>query len=130
MKLYLYLQFCMVVKLDLSNRGKTKEWGCSSRIFGPKREEVMGGWRKLRKSELHKLYSSLNIRVIKPRRMRWVGMQHAWYSWEIHIKFLPESLKADHLEDMAPKIHSFTHHKQIKIQTASMLFTCISVLKI
>jgi hypothetical protein len=43
------------------------------RIFGPKREED-GSWRKLHNDELHSLYSSLNIlRVIKSRRMRWVG---------------------------------------------------------
>jgi uncharacterized membrane protein len=44
------------------------------RIFGPKRDEVTGGWRKLNNEELHNLYSSLNsIRVIKSRRMRWAG---------------------------------------------------------
>jgi hypothetical protein len=44
------------------------------RIFGPKRDEVMGGWRKLHNEELHGLYSSPNIsRMIKLRRMRWVG---------------------------------------------------------
>jgi hypothetical protein len=43
------------------------------RIFGPKREEE-GLWRKLHNDELHSLYSSPNIvRVIKSRRMRWVG---------------------------------------------------------
>jgi hypothetical protein len=43
------------------------------RIFGPKREED-GSWRKLHNDELHSLYSSANIvRVIKSRRMRWVG---------------------------------------------------------
>jgi hypothetical protein len=43
------------------------------RIFGPKREEVRGDWRKLHKEELHNLYSALNIiRVIKSRRTRWV----------------------------------------------------------
>jgi len=44
------------------------------RIFGPKRDEVTGEWRKLRNVELNNLYSSPNIvRVIKSRRMRWAG---------------------------------------------------------
>jgi hypothetical protein len=44
------------------------------RIFGPKRDEVTGGWRKLHNEELHGLYSSPSIaRVIKARRMRWTG---------------------------------------------------------
>jgi hypothetical protein len=44
------------------------------RIFGPKRDEVTGGWRKLHNEELHGLYSSLSVvRVIKTRRMRWAG---------------------------------------------------------
>jgi hypothetical protein len=41
------------------------------RIFGPKRDEVTGGWRKLHNEELHGLYSSPSmIRMIKSRRMR------------------------------------------------------------
>jgi hypothetical protein len=44
------------------------------RIFGPKRDEVTGKWRKLHNAELHNLYSSPNIiRQIKSRMMRWVG---------------------------------------------------------
>jgi hypothetical protein len=44
------------------------------RIFGPKRDEVTGGWRKLHNEELHILYSSPSIiRMIKSRRMRWAG---------------------------------------------------------
>jgi hypothetical protein len=44
------------------------------RIFGPNRDEVTGGWRKLHNEELHGLYSSPSIvRVIKARRMRWAG---------------------------------------------------------
>jgi hypothetical protein len=44
------------------------------RIFGPKRDGVTGGWRKLYKEELHNLYSSpIIIRIIKSRRMRWAG---------------------------------------------------------
>jgi hypothetical protein len=42
------------------------------RIFGPKRDEVTGGWRKLRNEELPDLYSSPSIiRIMKARRMRW-----------------------------------------------------------
>jgi hypothetical protein len=44
------------------------------RIFGPRRDEVTGEWRKLHNEELHNLYSSPDIiRQIKSRRMRWAG---------------------------------------------------------
>jgi hypothetical protein len=45
------------------------------RIFGPRRDEVTGEWRKLHNEELHSLYSSPNIiRQIKSRRTRWEDM--------------------------------------------------------
>jgi hypothetical protein len=43
-------------------------------LFGPKRDEVTRGWRKLHNEELHGLYSSpIIVRVIKARRVRWAG---------------------------------------------------------
>jgi hypothetical protein len=61
------------------------------RIFGPKRDEVTGGWIRLHSEELHNLYSSPSIiRMIKSRRMRWAGNvarmgrrgMHIGYWWE------------------------------------------------
>jgi hypothetical protein len=44
------------------------------RIFGPKRDEVTGGWKELHNEKLHNLYFSPNIiRIIKSRRMRFSG---------------------------------------------------------
>ena len=44
------------------------------RIFGPRRDEVTGEWRRLHNEKLNDLYSSTNVlRVIKSRRMRWSG---------------------------------------------------------
>ena len=44
------------------------------KVFGPKRDEVTGEWRKLHNEELNDLYSLPNIvRVVKSRRMRWAG---------------------------------------------------------
>jgi hypothetical protein len=58
------------------------------RIFGPKRDEVTGGWRKLHNEELHNLYSSPSIiRTIKSRRMRWAG-HVAWIGRSgMHIRY-------------------------------------------
>jgi hypothetical protein len=61
-------------KLREEHRLRVFENRVPRRIFGPKRDDVTGEWRKLHSEELHILYSSPNIiRQIKSSRMRWVG---------------------------------------------------------
>jgi len=43
------------------------------KVFGPKRDEVTGEWRKMHNEELNNLYSPNIVRVVKSRRMRWAG---------------------------------------------------------
>jgi hypothetical protein len=71
------------------------------RIFGPKREED-GSWRKFHNDELHNLYSSQNIvRVIKSRRMRWMGYVTHMEEGRGVTGFWLGSLKIrDHWEDL------------------------------
>jgi hypothetical protein len=58
------------------------------RIFGPKRDEVAGGWRKLHNEELHSLYSTPSIiRMIKSRRMRLAGhVTRTGEKWNTYIR--------------------------------------------
>jgi hypothetical protein len=64
------------------------------RIFGPKRDEVTGEWRKLHSGELHNLYSSSDIiRQIKSRRIRWAG----------HVALMREERKVCKVLDGKPK---------------------------
>jgi hypothetical protein len=56
------------------HRLKVSENRVLRRIFGPKREEVVGGWRRLHNEELHNLYTSpYIIRITKSNRTRWTG---------------------------------------------------------
>jgi hypothetical protein len=77
------------------------ENGVLWKIFGYKREEVAGDWRRLHIEELCNLYVSPNsVRVIKSRRMKWAG--HVEQIKEInYTKFLLGNLKRkDHFEDL------------------------------
>jgi hypothetical protein len=57
-----------------------------SRIFGPKRDEVTGEWRKLHNEELYDLYSSPSIiRIIKARRVRWAWHVARIGGEEVHV---------------------------------------------
>jgi hypothetical protein len=60
------------------------------RIFGPKRDEVNGEWRKLHNEEFRDLYSLPSvIRIIKPRWMRWAGhvarMGEKWNTYRLLV---------------------------------------------
>jgi hypothetical protein len=71
-----FLYGCEILSLTLreEHRLSVFENRVLRRIFGPKRDEVTGEWRKLHNEELHGLYSSPSIvRVMKARRMRWAG---------------------------------------------------------
>jgi hypothetical protein len=64
------------------------------RIFGPKRDKMVGGWRKLHNEEFHNLYSSPSIiRILKSRKFRWVGHVAYMGRSEMHIGFWWESQK-------------------------------------
>jgi hypothetical protein len=81
-KIYSTITLCVVVygcetwslTLREERRLNVLENRVLRRIYGPKKDEVTGKWRKLHNEELNDLYCSTNIfRVIKRRRMRWAG---------------------------------------------------------
>jgi hypothetical protein len=60
--------------LVADNKGGISENRLLKRMFGPKRDEVIGGWKKFHNEELHNSHSSPNIiRMINSRRMKWAG---------------------------------------------------------
>jgi hypothetical protein len=70
--MYKYATWCLTLREE--HRLRVFEKRVLRRIFGPKRDEVLGGWRKLHNEELHNLYCSPSIiRMIKSRRMRGAG---------------------------------------------------------
>jgi hypothetical protein len=70
-------------------------------IFGPKRDEATGEWRRLHNEELNDLYSWPNIiQAIKSRRIRWVEHVARMGKREVHAGFWWGDLReGDHLED-------------------------------
>jgi hypothetical protein len=70
--LYGFEALCLTLREE--HRLRVFENRVLRRIFGPKRKEVAGGWRRLHNEELHNLYASINIiRVIKSRKVRQAG---------------------------------------------------------
>jgi hypothetical protein len=58
------------------------------RIFGSKKDEVTGGWRKLHNEELHNLYCSPSIiRIMTSRGIRWTGHVARMWRREVHIGY-------------------------------------------
>jgi hypothetical protein len=64
------------------NRWLGHENGVLRRIYGPKREEVTRGWRKVHNEELHNFYS-----LVTSMRVRWVGYKAHMGVTEIHTEF-------------------------------------------
>ena len=63
---------CLAITLREKRKLRVLKNRVLRRIFGPRRDEVTGEWRRLHKMELYSLYSSTNvIRLIKSRRIRW-----------------------------------------------------------
>jgi hypothetical protein len=89
---YIYIYICRLRAFE--NRVLRK-------IFGPKRGEVTGGWRKLHNEELHILYSYPSIiRMIKSRKMRWAGhVARIWEKMEYIKDIGGKSIRKEHWKD-------------------------------
>jgi hypothetical protein len=95
--LYGFETWSLILKEEL--RLRVCENRVLRKIFGPKRLEVSGEWRKLHNESFNHLYFSPNIVwVIKSRRMRWAG--RVWGRGEAYTGFWWGNLRErDHLED-------------------------------
>jgi hypothetical protein len=93
--------FHSVSPLREENRLRVFENRELRRIFGPKRDEVTGEWRKLYNGKFHNLYSSPDIiRQIKLRRMRWTRHVAPMGEWRRIYKVLAgKPTERNHLKD-------------------------------
>jgi hypothetical protein len=83
------------------NRLTVSENNVLRTVFGPTREEVVRGCRRLHTAELHNMYTTPNIRVIKLRRMRWVGHVVCMGEMRNAYNILVENLKGrDRLKEL------------------------------
>jgi hypothetical protein len=98
----LYIRKFSCLALNPLQKLSTFENQVLRRIFGPKKEEVLEGWRRLHNEKFHNLYTSPNIvRVIKTRRMRWEGHVACIEKIRNAYKILVENLKGrDHSKNL------------------------------
>jgi hypothetical protein len=83
---------CETWSLTLREELRVFENKVLSRIFGPKRNETTGDWRKLQNEEFHNLHFSPNkIWMMHSRRMRWAGYVARMGSRGLHIGYWWES---------------------------------------
>jgi hypothetical protein len=89
------------VTLRAKHRLRVFENRVLRRIFGPKRDEVTGEWRKVHSEELLNLYSSpVIIREVMSRRMRWAGhVTHMGEAGKVHKVLVGKPEGRGHLED-------------------------------
>ena len=84
-------------------------------IFGPKRDEVTGEWRKLHNEELNDLYSSPTIvRVIKSRSMRWAG--HVEHMEEMRGLYRVLVVKSEEKRPLGRHRHIWEDNIKIDVQ--------------
>jgi hypothetical protein len=89
-----------------------------SRILGPKRDEVTGGWRKLHNQELHNFCPPPStIRMIESWRMRWAGNVGRMGRRGIHIGYCLEGQK----RDLTPPHET----KKVLYRISLMAYNCI-----
>jgi len=100
---YIYMLFlyrcetwCLTLREE-EHRLRVFENMLQKSIFGSKRDQVAGVWRRLHNQELHNLHTLPNIvRLIKLRRVRWMGYVACMGIWEVYIKFQLENLRPKH----------------------------------